>query len=628
MDVKFSVRNIAVLVFLSFLLVFTGCPQPPGGGEEEVNSVPVVINVGANGTVTASPSSGFPGDEITLRVIPDPGYRLVNGSFLANGVPVNTETRKVIIPEEVAQLAISASFEALTRVPVYPPDSTETFAGPRFGMVNVIWPAYGNARGIIFPVTTTDILRGPPYFDNPASFETIADSFLMGTTEVTYALWHAVRSWNDSGAKGYSFANSGRDGSDGAFYPYGNAAGTNPVTNITWYDAVIFCNALTEMYNEKLSPSPSLLFAYYRDEHFNNPVKSSYKSDLLLKPAEPGASGTIKTAFVRPFRYGGGANLTTGFRLPTKTEWEYAARLQGPEPLFFEAIQGIVDQGVTNQYFTPGSYAAGATAEYKNAHVTGMVAWYGANAGGRAQSVGQKVPTSIGLYDISGNVWEWCYEDSGQEHLMRGGSWRDGSSYLQIGSLGDFPRPDPVTPNPADSGDPNYHSMDLTNPDVLALVISTYKYDPTNPAVIREYDPMLDPNLSDITTLTVYLAPLGYTPVGSTARERMDDALLKYFTYWGDPLRGNYLPFCPTDDTNPPYTSSTEPPPATPYFDPRLDPLYPYNKDYATRYDPRFDPRNPHYNDQDLIDARAGYDEDTGRKGDTIGFRIIRNRGF
>ncbi|MDR1445915.1 MAG: hypothetical protein LBI90_03345, partial [Treponema sp.] len=83
-------------LFLGFLLVFASCPQPPGGGDEEVNSIPVVINAGPNGTVIASPSSGYPGDEISLRVIPDPGHRLVSGSFLANEAPVDTETRKVV----------------------------------------------------------------------------------------------------------------------------------------------------------------------------------------------------------------------------------------------------------------------------------------------------------------------------------------------------------------------------------------------------------------------------------------------------------------------------------------------------------------------------------------------------
>jgi len=100
---------------------------------------------------------------------------------------------------------------------------------------------------------------------------------------------------------------------------------------------------------------------------------------------------------------------TTGraYRLPTEAEWEYAARAK-----------------------TTGPFAGDADA----------IAWYDANSGNRTHPVGQKEPNGFGLYDMNGNVWEWCQSkykpypyraDDGREDLqstdvrvMRGGSWR------------------------------------------------------------------------------------------------------------------------------------------------------------------------------------------------------------
>ena len=104
-----------------------------------------------------------------------------------------------------------------------------------------------------------------------------------------------------------------------------------------------------------------------------------------------------------------------GYRLPIEKEWEFTAR-------------GGVK---TNGY------------EYSGSDDIDAVAWYDTNIGPR--DVATKQPNELGLSDMSGNVWEWCFDASGSDRVGRGGSW-DGSV------AGDWRVADRSFRNPSDSG--------------------------------------------------------------------------------------------------------------------------------------------------------------------------------
>lgn len=165
--------------------------------------------------------------------------------------------------------------------------------------------------------------------------------------------------------------------------PSWGTKGDHPVVNVNWYDAVEYCNWLSRVHGrspmyaiEKETPDPN---------NFNDDDRQKWSVTIMKG--------------------------NTGFRLPTEAEWEYAAR------------GGKLSRGY----------------KYAGGNYMDQVGWYPDNSGRTTHPVGTKIPNELGLSDLSGNVFEWCWDWdkpypstslenpegalTSNRRVVRGGSW-------------------------------------------------------------------------------------------------------------------------------------------------------------------------------------------------------------
>ena len=200
------------------------------------------------------------------------------------------------------------------------------------------------------------------YDEKPPVTIIISKPFYISKYEITQQQYKAVMGNNPSEFKGDDL----------------------PVEQVSWYDALDFCNALSK--SEGLTQCYTI-----------NGTKVTCDFDA------------------------------NGYRLPTEAEWEYSAKA-----------------GTTTDFYSGKLTYSGNSPIDPNLD---KIAWYSANSSNATHPVGQKAPNAFGLYDMSGNVWEWCWDryaeypsketkdyqgpEIGTYRVYRGGGWRNLAWYCR-----------------------------------------------------------------------------------------------------------------------------------------------------------------------------------------------------
>jgi len=324
-----------------------------------------------NGSLASSTDAGWVDDIIWTGDVPDPVIDPNIKSFAHAG---GTMTLGILGERGIPYTVYSnASLNAIGWVPVDLTLVEQHETNGLFYFEGVLLPPVGLKQGFYRVVSYPAPSGMVPIFGGTNSgtdpdygvYSLTVSTFFMDATEVTKAQWDAVYSWAVTNDYSFDHAGSGK-------------ASNHPVHSVNWYDCVKWCNARSEM--DGRTPCYTVSGSVYRTGQSSPSCNFS----------------------------------TNGYRLPTSDEWEYAARggLRGKRFPWGDTITHSRANYLSNSSY---SYDISSTRSYHPDYNDGGYPY--------TSPVGDFVANGYGLYDMAGNIHEWCNDMSGSDRSVRGGSW-------------------------------------------------------------------------------------------------------------------------------------------------------------------------------------------------------------